>query len=471
MRQRNTHYSTFLLIGISLLVSVSVYGQTPTPTIECLNTGDVIGDGVITAGDAQNAFYIVLGIVTPTTEQACAADCNGDQEVTAGDAQHIFLVVMGLAACVDPLITSTPSNTPTHTNPPTSTPTFTPTRTPTATPTSSGTSTMTPTRTPTITPTPTPNPTQTPTPEPTETPYPYDPGDIVSSDAIVGNMRYVPPSGPGGFQQGAPADEPCSMGEEHSPFTHIITRHVAVMELEITRLMWDDLDAAQPTLPDDPSNTSVSPGGSNPVNRSTWYEAVLFANLLSIQNGYTRCYYTDAGFTNPITSSNYTTGPFYCNFDANGYRLPFEGEWEYFTRAGTTGCFSCDVSNYTSGTCSTAGCTSGFFASLELHCAFCANACVGVDCVSFPAGSLAPNPWNLKDVHGNVWEWTWNVYESTYPAGPVTDYTGLDTGTYRSFRGGGCFSESRWCRSATRNCNTPQTRNENLGFRLVRTLN
>ncbi|HPQ42516.1 MAG TPA: hypothetical protein PLV45_19245, partial [bacterium] len=56
-----------------------------------------------TAGDAQMAFYIVLGSITPTYEQWCAADCNGDDEVTAGDAQLIFLAVLGADECVDPL--------------------------------------------------------------------------------------------------------------------------------------------------------------------------------------------------------------------------------------------------------------------------------------------------------------------------------------------------------------------------------
>lgn len=80
---------------------------TPTPTVTptvCLHTGDANLDGEITAGDAQTAFLITLGLITPTFEEACAADCNGDDEITAGDAQNIFLVVLGSAICVDPLL-------------------------------------------------------------------------------------------------------------------------------------------------------------------------------------------------------------------------------------------------------------------------------------------------------------------------------------------------------------------------------
>jgi hypothetical protein len=76
---------------------------TPTDTPECLNTGDVNDDGVITAGDAQLAFMIALGAYSPTYKEWCAADCNGDGVVTAGDAQLIFLAALGSGACVDPL--------------------------------------------------------------------------------------------------------------------------------------------------------------------------------------------------------------------------------------------------------------------------------------------------------------------------------------------------------------------------------
>ncbi|MBN1296305.1 hypothetical protein JXA80_05960 [bacterium] len=69
----------------------------------CIRSGDVSGDGVLTAGDAQTAFWIVLGLVTPTQTQACAADCTGDGSITAGDAQAIFWGVLGLGSCVDPI--------------------------------------------------------------------------------------------------------------------------------------------------------------------------------------------------------------------------------------------------------------------------------------------------------------------------------------------------------------------------------
>lgn len=74
-----------------------------TPTPDCIRDGDVDLNGTLTAGDAQMAFLIVLGLYSPTYEQECAADCNGDTMITAGDAQLIFMSVLGTGNCVDPL--------------------------------------------------------------------------------------------------------------------------------------------------------------------------------------------------------------------------------------------------------------------------------------------------------------------------------------------------------------------------------
>lgn len=78
---------------------------TPTPTSPptCIHDGDVNDNGSITAGDAQLAFSIALGVHTPTYEEECAADCNGNGSVTAGDAQGIFGAALGIGSCTDPL--------------------------------------------------------------------------------------------------------------------------------------------------------------------------------------------------------------------------------------------------------------------------------------------------------------------------------------------------------------------------------
>lgn len=330
-------------------------------------------------------------------------------------------------------------------------------RVPTATTTvtQTQTSTMTPTVTPTVTPTATVTPTTTPDPRA---------GTLYAIDTIVGYLRFVPATGPGGFVQGSPEDEPCRTSYEDQ-FIHILTRDIVVMETEVCRRMWSELKAVQPDLPDDPTNITYCPGMSFPVQEVQWCQTVLFANILSLQQGLTRCYYTDATYSIPVDASNYTSVTwyyYYCDFSANGYRLPTEGEWEYFTRAGSTGPFSCDEPNYNSETCGPLSCVSGTLPTLEQYAVFCATYSLQ------PVGSKLPNPWNLMDVHGNVGEWCWDPFSDHYPSGTVTDYAGGgDVGprACRSWKG-----EANRCRSADRYSGVPYAYSPGLGFRLVRTI-
>ena len=201
----------------------------------------------------------------------------------------------------------------------------------------------------------------------------------------------------------------------------------------------------------------------SPLQNNSWYVSLLFANLMSLQNGFIQCYYTDAGYTIPVTALNYSSGPFYCNFNADGYRLPTEGEWEYFTRAGTSGPFSCDEPNYYAYNCHY--CAAGKHPTLEQYCVYCVNAPDRAEVV----GSKLPNPWSLKDLHGNVWEWLWDFY-ADYPTEPMTDYVGPSSGYERVYRGGGWYKEPRYCRSAFRYRYLPSYASCDLGFRLVRTV-
>ena len=193
-------------------------------------------------------------------------------------------------------------------------------------------------------------------------------------------------------------------------------------------------------------------------------DAVLFANLLSLQQGLNQCYFKDAAFGTPVTSANYMTGEFYCNWNANGYRLPTEGEWEHFTRAGTVTPFSVAEPDYGGDDCATCS-PNPALDRLDGVAWWCHNA--GYQ--TRPAGTLNPNPWGLYDVHGNVWEWCWDWY-GAYPTSSTTDYRGPASGTNRVLRGGGWFNLAGFCRSAFRSVSLPSERSGDVGFRLVRKL-
>ncbi len=303
--------------------------------------------------------------------------------------------------------------------------------------------------------TPTPPP-LTPTPtSPPMTSTPFDqPGAIYAVDPIVGNLRCVPS---GSFVQGSPETEPCRSGNE-TQFTHTLTHNLAVMQTELSYGMWDLLRAVQPTLPEH----EIAWFHEYPIRYVTWFESILYANLLSLQNSLRQCYYTDPDFMIPVDATNYMQGQYCCDFEAEGYRLPTEGEWEFFCRAGTTGAFSCDEPDYNAGNCDS--CTEGVHPVLEQHSIYC-NFNLGPQTV----GSRLPNPWNLHDVHGSLFEWCWD-WSGTYPAS-ATDFTGAAAGFYRIARGGSFTHDANLVRSAFRAGILPHHTLDHCGFRLVRTIN
>jgi formylglycine-generating enzyme required for sulfatase activity len=294
----------------------------------------------------------------------------------------------------------------------------------------------------------------TPTPPPV-TPTPFsEPGAIYATDPIVGNLRSVPA---GGFVQGSPETEPCRSGNE-SQFTHVLTHNLIVMQTEVSFGMWDMLRAVQPTLPE----FEMAWWQEYAVRFVTWHESILFANLLSRQSSLTQCYYTDPDFMIPLDATNYIQGQYYCDFEASGYRLPTEGEWEYFCRAGTTDTFSCDEPEYDSGNCNLCG-GEGTHPTLEQYCWYCCNS------NSFSViGTRMPNPWNLHDVHGSVFEWCWDWF-GPYPTS-ATDFTGATSGFTRVARGGSWLHGAELARSAFRAGIMPHHRLDHCGFRLVRTI-
>ena len=135
------------------------------------------------------------------------------------------------------------------------------------------------------------------------------------------------------------------------------------------------------------------------------------------------------------------------------YRLPTEAEWEYAARAGTkTSYFGGDNIGKNKANCD--GCGSQWDNQQTAPVA------------SFPA-----NSWGLVDMHGNVWEWTQDCYHNSYKGAPEDGSAWLEKNCEsRVLRGGSWYSLPRGLRSALRNGINPSGRNNNIGFRISRTL-
>jgi formylglycine-generating enzyme required for sulfatase activity len=224
----------------------------------------------------------------------------------------------------------------------------------------------------------------------------------------------------GTFTMGSPANEP---ERESNEIQHQVTVSSFYMgKYEVTQAEYRAVMGTNP---------SEFKGDNLPVENVTWYEAVEYCNRLSRQEGRTPAY--------TINGENVTW-----NFNANGYRLPTEAEWEYACRAGTTTPFNTG-NNITTSQANYDGTYSGKTA----------------------VGSFAPNPWGLYDMHGNVWEWCWD-YWYDYSSVAQTNPRGASSGTGGVLRGGSWYNSAQLVRSAFRNYSDPAYRNFGIGFRLAR---
>ncbi len=217
----------------------------------------------------------------------------------------------------------------------------------------------------------------------------------------------------------------------------------------------------------DPAGAVPTAAKYEPVTTINWRDAIVWCNAYSEMSGLTAVYYTDAAYTSPLkvstnnavdTTAGSEDNP-YVNWNANGNRLPTEGEWQY--AASNKGGIPW---NHTSGDTSsycypTDGGTSTVFGNYAWYSVNSGN-------VSHDVGTTAnPSALTLRDMSGNVIEWCWDWY-GNYP-GTQTDYTGSTSGSYRVKRGGSWYGYAFSLQLGYRNGNSPDNEFNGLGFRLA----
>jgi len=220
-----------------------------------------------------------------------------------------------------------------------------------------------------------------------------------------------------------------SGGADERPVHRVYVSDFLMDRTEVTQAQYGRFPLPDPSHFKDPNR---------PVDQINWTDALAYCNERSQAEGLTPCYDLDRGT---------------CNFEANGYRLPTEAEWEYACRAGT----------HTA------------FANGDTPQDLAQGAWYKDDAPqkTQPVAGKRPNAWGLYDMHGNVKEWCQDYYsDSFYAQSPEKDPHGPDKGQERVIRGGGWDSSADSCRSAYRasdaSINDTCLASDAIGFRCVR---
>jgi formylglycine-generating enzyme required for sulfatase activity len=199
---------------------------------------------------------------------------------------------------------------------------------------------------------------------------------------------------------GSPASEPGRRVDEGPQHRVTFARAFAVGVFAVTREEWRACVAEGACA----GSVAAELAWRHPVDNVTWAQAKQYVAWLSSKTGHI-------------------------------YRLLSEAEREYVTRAGTT-------TPYWFGS----GITKAD-ANYEQRFSASFSSLFGtVDVQTFQ-----PNPWGLYQVHGNVYEWVEDCWNSSYRGAP-TDGSAWTSGEcwFRVARGGNFASSAEFLRSASR---------------------
>jgi formylglycine-generating enzyme required for sulfatase activity len=220
----------------------------------------------------------------------------------------------------------------------------------------------------------------------------------------------------GTFTMGSSSSE-VGHDQNESPQHDVTISRFAVGRFDVTFSEWEACSTAGGCRSNQSPDDAGFGRGRHPVINVTWYDAQEYVQWLSRRTGHT-------------------------------YRLLTEAEWEYVARAGTSSRY------YTGPTIATS--QANFAHNVER---------------TLPVGSYPPNQWNLFDLAGNVNSWVEDCNSPNYKDAKPNGAAWVEGScTTRIIRGGSWLDNASILRSARRYDYNPKERDNDLGFRVARTL-
>lgn len=210
------------------------------------------------------------------------------------------------------------------------------------------------------------------------------------------------------------------------------------------------------------TNSGKGKGPRHPVHSVSWHDAVRWCNARSEREGRAPVYFLDSGFAQVFRKGE---PQIHANWEANGYRLPTEAEWEKAAR-GTLNrkrfprgdALGIPDGNFYAGATGTN--VPAYMGGLTGY-----NPTYALDGMPYtsPVDAFPPNGLGLRDMAGNVFQWCWDWYTPTYRGGD--NPRGAHTGSLRIIRGGSWYGQSYYCRTGYRNSMNPRFAVNTCGFR------
>jgi formylglycine-generating enzyme len=198
-----------------------------------------------------------------------------------------------------------------------------------------------------------------------------------------------------------------------------------VLKTQVTQRFWKSVTGQSP---------SHFKGDDLPVESVSWFDCILFANMLSEKLGLEKVYEIPKELTLGSSQDDDLVKKVKVNKSANGYRLPMEAEWEYAAKGGE---------NYKYAGSNNLNEVGWYYGNSGSK--------------THPVGKKKANGYGLYDMSGNVSEWCFDE---------DTD----DSNYCRGIRGGGCSTYASGCAVSSRIWNVPSLRINFPGVRLFRSV-